>query len=120
MNCFNHPKISAVGICKVCNKGLCKECATDLGHGLACKDIHEEKANSIEMVISRNAKAHEDAPKNLLIMPAFFIFMGVVISGYCFYYGKGFTNSSSIMGLGFIFFGLLIWFRNRKIYQDDA
>lgn len=120
MNCFYHPERNAVGTCKVCSKGLCIECAADLGHSLACKDKHETEANSINKMITMNVKAHEEAPKNLLIMPAFFVFMGAVISGYCIYYGKSFTNSSTIMGLGFIFFGLLIWFRNRKIYKDDA
>jgi len=42
MNCFNHPDIPAVGICKVCHKGLCKGCAFDLGHGIACKNHREE------------------------------------------------------------------------------
>ena len=42
MNCFNHPNVPAVGICKACQKGLCKECAVDLGHGIACKGHHEE------------------------------------------------------------------------------
>ena len=37
MNCFNHPGVPAVGICKVCQKGLCIECAVDLEHGIACK-----------------------------------------------------------------------------------
>jgi len=36
MNCFYHPQVSAVGICKYCQKGLCTECAVDLGHGMGC------------------------------------------------------------------------------------
>ena len=42
MNCFNHPGVPAVGVCKSCQKGLCKECAVDLGHGIACKNHREE------------------------------------------------------------------------------
>ena len=42
MNCFNHPGVPAVGICKACQKGLCMECAVDLGHGIACKNHREE------------------------------------------------------------------------------
>ena len=85
MNCFNHTEVTAIGICTVCKKGLCKDCATDLDHGLACKNKHEEKANEIEMVISKNAQAYNEAPGNLWIMPALFIFMGAVIAGYSFY-----------------------------------
>jgi hypothetical protein len=42
MNCFNHPDVPAVGICKACQKGLCMECAIDLGHGIACRNHREE------------------------------------------------------------------------------
>lgn len=41
MKCFHHPGLEAVGICKVCGKGLCIGCAADLGHALACKGEHE-------------------------------------------------------------------------------
>lgn len=117
MNCYNHPEASAIGLCKVCSKGLCPECSVDLDHSLACKNKHEGKAESLDMIISTNTKAYEQAPGNSLIMPAFFVFMGAVIAGYCWYLGKGFANSSSIMGLGFIFFGVLIWYKNRQIYK---
>ena len=36
MKCFNHPENDAVGICKNCNKGLCKECLTEVEKGIAC------------------------------------------------------------------------------------
>jgi hypothetical protein len=42
MNCFYHPAVPAVGICKYCQKGLCTECAVDLKHGIACKQLQAE------------------------------------------------------------------------------
>ena len=42
MNCFYHPQVPAVGICKYCQKGLCTECAVDLGHGIGCKHHQQE------------------------------------------------------------------------------
>ena len=42
MNCFNHPDVPAVGMCKYCQKGLCKTCAFDSGHGIACKNHRDE------------------------------------------------------------------------------
>ena len=42
MNCFNHPDIPAVGICKYCQRGLCKTCAFDSGDGIACKNHRDE------------------------------------------------------------------------------
>ena len=48
MKCFNHLNDDAIGTFKHCRKGLCHECAADLGHGLACKNQHEEAVNSLE------------------------------------------------------------------------
>lgn len=47
MNCFYHPTAVAVGTCKSCNKGLCRECAVDLGKGLACKGRCEEDVKAV-------------------------------------------------------------------------
>lgn len=50
MNCFNHKERPAVGICKNCNRGLCVECAMDLGSGLGCEGKCQEIiAESFEM-----------------------------------------------------------------------
>ena len=46
MNCFNHPRVVAVGICKYCQKGLCTDCVVDLGHGVACKH-HQAEVNEL-------------------------------------------------------------------------
>jgi hypothetical protein len=46
LNCFYHPQVPAVGICKYCQKGLCTECAVDLGHGIACKH-HQAEVNEL-------------------------------------------------------------------------
>ena len=45
MKCFYHQDRDAVGVCKSCERGVCSECAVDLGKGLACKDRCEDDAN---------------------------------------------------------------------------
>ena len=46
MNCFYHPGVAAVAICKYCQKGLCTECAVDLKHGISCKH-HQVEVNEL-------------------------------------------------------------------------
>lgn len=46
MNCFYHPEVAAVAICKYCQKGLCTECAVDLRHGISCKE-HQAEVNEL-------------------------------------------------------------------------
>lgn len=38
MKCFVHHDRDAVGICPSCFRGVCPDCAVDLGRGLACRD----------------------------------------------------------------------------------
>ena len=56
MRCFQHPDRDAVGICKCCGKGLCPDCLTDLGKGLACRDRCEEQVRSVNDMIERNLR----------------------------------------------------------------
>jgi hypothetical protein len=46
MNCYYHPEVPAVAICKYCQKGLCTECAVDLKHGISCKQ-HQAEVNEL-------------------------------------------------------------------------
>lgn len=47
MRCFYHQDREAVGLCKSCAKGVCAECAVDLGNSLACRNRCEERARSV-------------------------------------------------------------------------
>lgn len=53
MRCFYHHQVEAVGSCKNCNKGLCPECAVDVGDGLACKGQCETKVQDHNTYIAK-------------------------------------------------------------------
>ena len=79
MHCYNHPEKEAVGICKHCHKGLCTECLTDLEHGLACKDVHEDAVNELNAIIGISARTLEKGKVSRFASPVFFIFFGAVV-----------------------------------------
>jgi hypothetical protein len=56
MRCFYHQEKEAIGTCKSCGKGLCPDCAVDLGKGLACRGHCEEDAKAVIQLIDRNIK----------------------------------------------------------------
>lgn len=56
MHCFNHADRPAVGICKSCNKGLCKECLTELPNGIACKASCEERVALLVRLVDNNKR----------------------------------------------------------------
>ena len=118
MNCFNHPNIVSVGTCKACSKGLCNDCLTDLGHGLACKGVHEELVESYNTIISKNAKAYDNVEKNVIVAPLFYLFMGIVFAGFG-YHKYGTTNLIFILGVGFIVFSVIVYRRNKAMFQSE-
>ncbi len=83
MNCFNHPDTPAIGICKFCQKGLCKECAYDLSHGLACKIHIREVTNMVQ-------PSTRVEPANYLLIFAWFAIIQAAIQA-----GTSFNSSST-------------------------
>ncbi len=116
MQCYQHNEQSAIGICKICNKGLCHDCATDTEAGLAC-DQHIEKIKDVELVIDRNIKTIKDAPVNTFIAPAFFLIMGIgfIVAGLTAHKISPFTI---FMGVGFSLFSAVTFIRYRKIFKN--
>ncbi len=118
MNCFNHTDTAAIGTCKACNKGLCTDCATDLGHGIACKNQHEQRVQDLEMIISGNIRAFSDCSKDKLpLMPLFYFAMGVFFVAYPLYQGGSASDFVVLLGAGFIVFSLLLFVKTRRIYR---
>lgn len=120
MRCFNHPENEAVGICKSCQRGLCPECATDLGHGLACTGKHEEEVNTLQTIINQSAKIYAVTPKTRNAAPLFYGFMGVVFAGFGLLKGDGITDFSVVMGAGFIAFAIYNYVYNKRAYALKA
>jgi hypothetical protein len=114
MNCFNHP-VQAIGVCKHCQRALCKECCTDLGHGLACKDKHESEVKHYNDLIENAKRAYESAPRTSYFLPIFLIGMGLMFS----YFGlkRGFDDLATVMGFGFIAFGIFSLINSLKLIK---
>jgi hypothetical protein len=65
MRCFYHHDQEAIGVCKSCGKGLCAECAVDLGKGLACRGHCEADAEAVIQLIGQNVR-HMDVVERAL------------------------------------------------------
>ena len=77
MNCFNHQQVSAIGICKFCQKGLCMECAIDLGHGIACKN-HREEVEMLNTIQAYSKRAVQNTGRLYTQTSMVFLFLGIV------------------------------------------
>jgi len=107
MRCFIHHDVEAVGTCRACNKGLCPECALDLGHSISCRGDCERKAALLHSQVAQSAVILRTQRRNRFLGPVFFIAMGVA---FAIYAGDGnlALNLGTVVGGGFIVFGLIL------------
>ena len=56
MECYYHPGRPAVGLCKACEKGLCRDCFIEIENGGACKNKCEEKVSEIYKMMEFNKR----------------------------------------------------------------
>lgn len=77
MRCFNHAEIRAVGLCKNCCKGLCHNCLTDVGNGLACTGQCVERLQMFNKYNSQLVKQGADNAPVIFALGALFIVVGL-------------------------------------------
>ena len=119
MHCYSHPDRQALGTCKACCKGLCAECAVDLGFGLSCRGSHEQRVAEVDALITRNAAVQRAAGRAKYAAPAFYLFMGVIFAGY------GLLSSREmsfivLLGIGFLAFGIYVLVVNLRAFGKAA
>jgi uncharacterized membrane protein len=78
MKCFYHPDADAVAICKNCNKGLCSECAVDVGNGIACKNNCEDKVIALNKTINLNTKILKSSTRTFKILSILCLIIGII------------------------------------------
>lgn len=74
MECFYHPAVVAVGTCKNCQRGVCRDCVAEVTDGIACKDRCELQAAAI-------GKLWKQSDGAFAIYAAFLLAMGAVFTG---------------------------------------
>ena len=111
MRCFYHEDREAVGTCKSCGRGLCRECAVDLTKGLACRGHCEADAQAVIELIDRNIQLTSKVPqarqtnkRNRSVAGVFHIIFGAIFV----FWGLGDERVRPIMiaGIAFIGYGM--------------
>ena len=119
MLCFNHPDRQAIGVCRACQRGICKECTADLGHGLACKGKHEADVENLEHIVRQSTRIYAVTPKTRNAGPLFFGFMAAVFTVFGLIQGRGVTDLAFLLGIGFIAFAIYIYVYNKRAYAPE-
>ena len=82
MHCYYHPEAPAVGLCKYCQRGLCRECAAPAGDSLACKGLHEEQVRAMETLLQRNILQSRRAGSDYLRNTIFYGVVGTLFTAF--------------------------------------
>ena len=117
MKCFRHIAIDAVGSCKVCCKGLCPECAVDLGHSLTCRGDCESEAALIHAQILANRQTISAQKRNRYFTPIFLLVCGFVFAAVGISSG-GVASFSAVLGFVFLIMGAVLLYLTRRLAQE--
>ena len=131
MECFAHAGTAAVGTCRSCGKGICRDCARDLGFALACSERCATSASEIEDLTLRAKKARladaighsetsfggRDSPAK--IGPVLIVF-GLLCVGYASY-STFILKDLNLPGfvIGSAFLVLALYLRIRDSFKTD-
>lgn len=121
MRCFYHHDRDAVGSCKSCSKGLCRECAVDLNKGLACRGRCEEDVRALIEIIDRSMKLEPTTTGLIqaggsarLAGALFFLACGAIFLIFGLMSGREF-DFATVLGGCFIAYGLFVFWWLRRI-----
>ena len=61
MKCYKHKKKEATGVCSICSKGICRECAVEIDNKLYCKeDVNRHFSKSSKLDIKELDKSYKE------------------------------------------------------------
>lgn len=128
MNCYYRQDQVSVGVCRNCLKGICSNCAVDIGGGIACKNNCETHAKKIVQYL-QSSMSNADSYKKIyaksgkgILFSSFIVFaIGLVYILFPFFYGESDGDWFYYVGGIFIFASILLairYIKFRPIYQS--
>ena len=115
MNCYYHPKRTAVGICKYCQRGVCAEDAALVHDTIACKDRHEKEVWDLEKLVRRNILQSERISSVYSRSAIFYFLVGTLFAGFGVYQ----IRFTGLQGLFFLFIGLFLLYAALTNYMES-
>ena len=101
MKCYYHFDSDAVAICKNCSRGLCQECAADVGNGIACKGRCEAEVRAIVEIIEKNKSVYQKTSSAYSINALVYALLSVPV----LFFGFVIVRRSPALGYFLLMFG---------------
>lgn len=118
MHCFTHQDNVAVASCKHCGKGLCANCAVDLGHGVACHG-HEQEIEDVRAMMLRANSTHTTNTRYKYSSPLFFFALGAIFLIYGFMNPGRTSTFTMILGGAFLVYSVVVFAAVRRAFGES-
>jgi hypothetical protein len=82
MVCYYHFDQPAIGICKHCHRGLCRDCAALVDDLLACKHRHEVQVGCLNLMVARGILQAKHVGSGYTRNAIFYFLVGVLFAGF--------------------------------------
>jgi hypothetical protein len=109
MRCYVHPDREAVGICKLCHRGVCMECGVDRGQGLFCATRHRDRVD----LLAAAASALDVGSSTRLAAPLVLGIFGLVAIALALKYDE-LMSLPGLVGGVFLVLAAVAWLRGRR------
>jgi hypothetical protein len=123
MKCYYHKDSDAVGLCKACSKGICHECAADVGGGLACQATCTEVVRSINALVAASTTKVAQQLRGSYFWAALLLILGILFVIGPVLSGRPMLPFTTAAGFVFCAFGILLGVYQRafnKAFRDSA
>ena len=117
MHCFHHHDAEAIGICKVCNKGLCEQCAADLGHSIACQGRHETEAAALRAMQERGMRLQRAAGMVWYLAPVAYAIMSAIFIVFGWRELGSVGGFLVVMGVCMLLYAVVVFMIRRRAYK---
>ncbi len=118
MNCIYHPQTPAVALCKYCQRGLCLECAVDLGSGMSCRS-HTAEVREMNEIFQTSRHTSQGSGLLFKRFAWVFVFLGLAMIGGGFLLGP-FGYIIGFTGLASLLFGGVYYFWGRRYDRQKS
>jgi hypothetical protein len=113
MECFTHRGAPAVGTCRACLRGLCRECAAEQRLGLACRGRCEDDVRALAATLEQSIRTAQLGAGMLQQTPRLWLGLALVslaVGVFVVLFGLSLPSYRVIaaLGLPFLAIGVLV------------
>jgi hypothetical protein len=119
MKCFKHGAVDAVGVCKHCNKGLCRECAVEVAGSLSCRGACEAQVALVNRLAVQAGSSYGKTSRAYLRATAMYFLLAIVFLVFAFQQQGTYLRIFLIIMAAVFAVGGAFYFRSSREFRQE-